>query len=97
MDQKKVLKQMVEFNKMAFDNTFKAMIILQDETERLFSRFMDKALWLPDAGKNAINEWVSTYRRTIEACKCCNEESYKKIINYFNDIQPNEIPKSKKS
>ena len=30
MDQKQIAKQMMEFNKTAFDNTFSAMIVLQE-------------------------------------------------------------------
>ena len=32
MDQKQIAKQMMEFNKTAFDNTFNAMTVLQDQT-----------------------------------------------------------------
>ena len=34
MDQKQMLKQMLEFNQAAFNNTFNAMTELQDQFER---------------------------------------------------------------
>jgi hypothetical protein len=43
MDQKQIAKQMVEFNKSAFDNTFNAMTALQDQTEKLVFQFLEKA------------------------------------------------------
>ena len=35
MDQKLVLKQMIDFNKAAYNNTFNAFVILQDQAESL--------------------------------------------------------------
>ena len=31
MDQKQILKQMIQFNKAAFDNTFDAVTVLQEQ------------------------------------------------------------------
>jgi hypothetical protein len=43
MDQKQLVKQMIEFNKTALDNTFSAMIVLQDQKEKIVLRFLGKA------------------------------------------------------
>ena len=47
MDQKQIAKQMMEFNKTAFDNTFSAMIALQDQTEKLVYRFFGESTVVP--------------------------------------------------
>ncbi len=81
MDQKQIAKQMMEFNKTAFDNTFSAMIVLQDQTEKLVSRFLEKAPWFPEEGKKAINDWINTY---------------KKVADYFTNFQKEEAVKTGK-
>jgi uncharacterized coiled-coil DUF342 family protein len=83
MDQKQIAKQMMDFNKTAFDNTFNSMIILQDQTEKLVFRFLEKAPWFPEEGKKAINEWVKTYKKGREDFKTAADESYKKVNEYF--------------
>jgi hypothetical protein len=35
MDQKQIFRQMVDFNKGAFNNAFNAMVMVQDQTETL--------------------------------------------------------------
>lgn len=83
MDQKKLLKQMIDFNKAAFDNTFNAMVMLQEQTEGLANTVLEQATWLPEEGKKAINEWVSAYKKGREDYKKIVDESFKKVEDYF--------------
>jgi len=39
MDPKLIAKQMITFNKTAFDNNFRAMQALHEQTERLVNKF----------------------------------------------------------
>ena len=55
MEQKQIVRQMMEFNKKAFDNSFSAMSELQDQTEKLMMNFLDKAEWVPEEGKKVMH------------------------------------------
>jgi hypothetical protein len=92
MDQKQIAKQMMEFNKTAFDNTFNAMTVMQDQTEKLVFRFLEKAPWVPEEGKKVINEWVNAYKKGREEFKATTDESYKKVADYFTNAEQ-EAPK----
>jgi hypothetical protein len=83
MDQKQIAKQMMEFNKTAFDNTFNAMAALQDQTEKLVFHFLEKAQWFPEDGKKTINEWVNAYKKGREDFKTSADAGYKKVADYF--------------
>jgi len=96
MDQKQIAKQMMEFNKNAFDNTFSAMIALQDQSEKLVSSFLEKSPWFPQEGKKAITEWVSTYKKGREDFKKSADDSYKKVADYFANTQKEETAKTGK-
>jgi gas vesicle protein len=85
MDQKQILKQMVEFNKATFDNSFNAMVMLQEQTERMSNTLIEQATWLPEEGKKAITEWVSAYKKGRETFKTSVEDSFKKVLNYFEE------------
>jgi hypothetical protein len=96
MDQKQIAKQMIEFNKTAFDNAFNSMIVLQDQTEKLIFRFLEKAPWFPEEGKKAINEWVIACKKGREDFKTTANDSYKKVTEYFAKAEKEEARKATK-
>jgi len=61
MDQKQILKQMVEFNQTAFNNAFNAMTLLQDQFENVAKTALEQAK-LPAEGRRAIENWTETYK-----------------------------------
>ena len=83
MEQAKLNRQMIEFYKTTFDNTFNAMMILQEQTEKMVSLFLEQSPWFPKEGKEAVSEWVKTYKRGRDAYKTSVDESYKKVRDYF--------------
>jgi hypothetical protein len=93
MDQKQLAKQMIEFNKSVFDNTFSAMTVLQDQTEKIFLRFLEKASWLPEEGKKALNDWLNTYKNGCDNFKATSDENYKKVLEYFAKAEKEEAAK----
>lgn len=62
MEQFQFLKQMTDFNRSIFDNTFDIMAMLQDQTEGVANSFLDQASWVPEEGKKLISEWVKAYK-----------------------------------
>lgn len=83
MEPIKMAKQMIDFNKATFDNTFNAMVMVQEQMERTVGTFLEKATWLPDEGKKLLNEWMTTYKKGREDFKKTVDESYKKLEDYF--------------
>ncbi|MBA4396375.1 MAG: hypothetical protein C0394_03175 [Syntrophus sp. (in: bacteria)] len=96
MDQTKVTRQMIEFYKTTFDNTFNAMMILQEQTEKMVGLFLEQSPWLPKEGKEAVNEWVKTYKRGRDSYKTSVDESYKKVKDYFTSADKTEKAKAGK-
>jgi polyhydroxyalkanoate synthesis regulator phasin len=84
MDPKQVAKQMIAFNKAAFDNNFKAMTALYEQTERMISKFWEKSPMFPEEGKKVISEWLKTYKSGCENFKKTVDENFKKVEEYFN-------------
>ena len=83
MEQSRIAKQVIEFQRAGFDNTFTAMTMLQDQTERMVNMFLEQATWLPDQGKKALNEWVQSCKKGREQFKKTVDESYKKVEDFF--------------
>ncbi len=83
MDQKQILKQMIDFNKATFDNSFNAVIMLQEQTERMSNQLLDQASWLPEDGKKAIADWVNAYKTGRDDFKKNVDDSFKKVTEFF--------------
>ncbi len=83
MEQFRIAKQMIDFQRATFDNTFTAMTMLQDQTERMVNMFLEQATWLPDQGKKALTEWVQSFKKGREGFKKTVDESYKKVEDFF--------------
>ena len=83
MDQKKIFKQMVDFNKAAFNNAFGAMVMVQDQNETLANTMLNQATWMPEEGKKAIQDWVETFKKGREEYKKTVEEAFNKVEEYL--------------
>jgi polyhydroxyalkanoate synthesis regulator phasin len=87
MDPKKIAKQMIDFNKTAFDNIFNSMIMLQEQAEKMANTLLSQATGLPDEGKKVINDWVKAYKKGREDYKKAVDESFKKVEDFFADTE----------
>jgi hypothetical protein len=84
MDPKQIAKQMIQFSKTAFDNTFNAMTILQEQTEKMVNMFQEQqSPWMPAEGKKAVTDWINAYTRGREDFKAAVDGNYKKVEDYF--------------
>ena len=84
MDQKQFVKQMIDFHKTSFDNSFNAMVMLQEQTEKMVSSVLEQATWLPDDGKNVLKQWIGAYKKGRDDLKKTVDENFKKVEEYFS-------------
>jgi len=83
MEPKQMAKQMVDFNKTAFDNSFEAMSVIQDQTEKMVSSMMEQTSFFPEEGKKLVNDWIKTYKKGREEFKAAADENFKKVEAFF--------------
>jgi hypothetical protein len=55
-DPNQMLKQMLDFNKTAFDNSFKAMLTIGEQNEKMVNTFLTQATGVPEEGKKPHSE-----------------------------------------
>ena len=87
MDSQKLAKQMIDFNKATFDNTFSALTMLQEQAERMANTLLDQATWLPEEGRKAITDWVDAYKKGREDFKGMVDENFAKVESFFEESQ----------
>jgi hypothetical protein len=83
MEQKQIAKQVIQFNKTAFDNSFNAMNMVYEQNEKMVESLLNQATWLPEEGKRAIGDWMSAYRTGCNDFKKLVDENYAKVEAYF--------------
>ena len=90
MDQKEVFRQLVNFNKQTFENTFNALVLFQDQSEALFNGMLDRATWLPEDGKKAVADWVKVYKKNREEFRKSVNDGFKKLDEFMTKPFPTE-------
>jgi polyhydroxyalkanoate synthesis regulator phasin len=83
MDQKQIAKQMIQFNKTAFDNSFNAMSMVYEQNEKMVGTFLQQATWIPEEGRKAIENWMQSYKKGCEDFKKLADENYQKVEEFF--------------
>lgn len=84
MDNLQIAKQMINFNKTAFDNSFSAMTMVYEQNEKMVETFLSQAAWMPEEGKKAIKDWLAAYRTGCNDFKKMVDENYAKVEAYFD-------------
>ena len=95
MEPQKIAKQMIDFNKTTFDNSFSAMIMLQEQTEKMVNMSLEQTTWLPENGKEVVNEWLVTHKKGREDFKKIMDENFKKVEKFFTDYSKTKKTPSK--
>ncbi|HUN55036.1 MAG TPA: hypothetical protein VMU29_07775 [Smithella sp.] len=83
MDPKQIAKQMVDFNKTAFDNSFNAMSVVQDQTEKMVNGMMEQTAYFPEEGKKVISNWINMCKKSRDEFKANADENFKKVESFF--------------
>lgn len=78
-----MFKQMITFNKAAFDNSFNALVTLQEQTEKMVNAFLDQATWLPEEGKKVTLDWIQAYKKGGEDFKKTVDENFKRVEDFI--------------
>ena len=93
MDSSIIAKQMIDFQKTTFDNTFNAMILLQEQSENMVNTLLNQAVWMPQEGRTAITDWVKSYTKGREEFKKNVDENFIKVEEFFSAFEKTQKPK----
>jgi hypothetical protein len=80
-----IAKQIIDFQKSTFDNSFNAMVMLQDQTERLTRTMMDQAGWLPEESKKMMDGWAQMVKKGRDDWKELVDDNFDKLADFFEE------------
>ena len=84
VDPQKMGKQMMEVYKTNFDNSYSAMMMFQEQMERLVKMQLAMMVNVPDEGKKIMAEWFKSYRKNCEDFKKVVDEGFQKLDSFFS-------------
>lgn len=79
MDFKKMNKDMMDFYKTTFDQSFGAMVMLQEQMERMTNLYWGQMLGIPEEAKKGLTEWTKSYKKNCEDFKKMVDNGFKNL------------------
>lgn len=79
MEAVKIAKQMIGLQKTFFDNSFNAMVIVQDQSENMFNGFLNQFPWITKDGKKIWNETLQFSKKARDDFKNAIDEGYSRM------------------
>ena len=85
MDQLQTLKQMMQMNKMAFDNGYTMMMSAYEQNKLMLNTFMNQTSGVPPEVNQSIEQWLQSYRKGCEDLKKMVDDGYRMVEKYIFD------------
>lgn len=79
----KMIKQILDFNKKAFDDSFKAVVAVQEHTEKMMRVFWEKSTFFPAESQKVVGDWVNAYKNGLDELKENVDSRFKLIEDYL--------------
>ncbi|MGD0821224.1 MAG: hypothetical protein ABSA71_10820 [Desulfomonilia bacterium] len=81
---KDMAKQVIQFYKTTFDNSFGTLVMLQDQAEKLLKTFVEQTPGMNDEGRKVLDQWTSVYKKGRDDFKKAMDEGYAKVEDFFD-------------
>ncbi len=85
MENKKIAKQMVDFNKAAFESGYNTIFMLQEQSAKALDNMLQQNPWLPAQTKSFMNEWMNIYKKVINNFKEAVDQNYSRMEEYIQN------------
>lgn len=85
MEHKKLMKQLIKYNRTSFNNMYSTMVMLQEQAEKMTDTLLDHPYLLPEEGKKVIKEWAKIFKDQRIEYKKTVDENFEKLDDFFND------------
>ncbi len=87
MESGQLFKQMMAFNRMAFNYSFTAATMFQDQLEQMTNAALVQNAWIPEDGKKSIDEWMGNWKRGREDFKKILDEGFDRMESFFGSAK----------
>jgi polyhydroxyalkanoate synthesis regulator phasin len=85
MNSATMIEQILDFNKRAFDDSFNAMIAVQEHTEKIVFDFWRRSEYFPEEGKKVVGDCLQTYKNGLDEFKVSVDSRFKLVEDYLQN------------
>lgn len=89
-----ISKQVIDFQKMSFNNWYTAMSLVQDQAVSSMDRMLDQTVWVPEDRRNAIQGWLNICQDERNRFKDYVEKGFVALEKAFSEV-PKPAEKAK--
>jgi polyhydroxyalkanoate synthesis regulator phasin len=93
MENSKTVKQLIDYQKAAFETSFNSVLMLQEQTSKVLDNMLQQSPWLPAQAKAFVSEWTNIYKKVTTDFKEAADQNYSKMEEFL--ISDIETSKSK--
>ncbi|MBT8346741.1 MAG: hypothetical protein KJO60_13220 [Desulfofustis sp.] len=79
METTEFAKQTLKFQKTVFENSFNAMVMVQDQTEKMFNSYLDNLPWVTEDAKKTLESSTDMARKARDDFKTAVEDGFAKF------------------
>jgi hypothetical protein len=79
METTQMTKQLIDFQKTAFNNSFDAIVLMQKQTENLFSNFWGQVPWMTEDGRKQVDESFAFAKKARDDFKKAVDDGFTKL------------------
>ncbi len=84
MDMKEITKQAIGFNKAAFNNSFAAIMLAQEQMGILTANIISQISVFPAEGTEAIGDWTKAYKQGCDLFIKAVNDVFEKAENFID-------------
>ena len=85
MNSATMIEQILDFNKKAFDDSFNALIAVQEHTEKIVLDCWRKSEYFPEEGKKVVGDWLQSYKNGLDEFKTSVDSRFKLVDDYLQN------------
>jgi hypothetical protein len=79
MNSNPIVKQMLDFQKTTFDNFFNAMVLVQEQSEKMTQAYFEQISWLPEESKRLMDQWLTMGKKGRDDFKSALDENFNNV------------------
>lgn len=83
MDQMKIGKEMIDFNKATFNNYFAVLGLFHDQAEKAVKTMVAQFPAFPEDAQKNMDYWMNACKQALDNSKNITDKSFQKMEEYF--------------
>ena len=88
MEPSEIAKQSLHLSKVMLDNTFNAMLLLEEHVQRMIDIYLHQMLVFPEEGKRVADTWMKAFSTNREELKKVVEKNHEVFASFFPTTAP---------